>query len=398
MRTHRCPWHCITPPHLLKMLLEDPDKKVREAALSTLLATTQLRAVRSVQATFAAASVAPGNGRRTIFDCQGRTDLSAAETARSEDGPPSSDDSVNQAFDGLGAVRDFYKDVFDRNSIDDRGMRLNGYVHYGRNYNNAGWNGRVMVFGDGDGMRFTDFTKSLDVIGHELTHGVVDNTAGLTYHNQPGALNESMSDVFGSLVKQWKKKETAAQADWLIGAEVFTPLIGGDALRSMKKPGEAHARDPQPAHMDNFARMPDDEDNDNGGVHINSGIPNKAFYLVAESIGGFAWEAPGLIWYESLKASGEFTQFDEFADITYTQAERLFGANSVEQQAVFDAWRQVGIRIRKSAPAAAFSKARAADRRAAREEDALAALTKQIETMSAQIKVLTKEIESLKRK
>jgi Zn-dependent metalloprotease len=192
MRTHRCPWHCITPPHILKMLLEDPEKKVREAALSTLLATTQLRAVRSVQATFAAATVAPGNGRRTIFDCQGRTDLSTAATARSEDGPPSTDDTVNRAFDGLGAVRDFYKDVFDRDSIDDRGMRLNGYVHYRRNYNNAGWNGRVMVFGDGDGTRFTDFTKSLDVIGHELTHGVVDNTAGLTYHNQPGALNESM--------------------------------------------------------------------------------------------------------------------------------------------------------------------------------------------------------------
>jgi Zn-dependent metalloprotease len=397
MSRHRCPWHCITPPHILKMLLEDPNKSVREAALSTLLATTRLRAERSVRANFAAGA-APSNGRRTIFDCQGRNDLSAVETVRTEDGAASSDATVNRAFDGLGATRDFYKEVFSRNSIDDRGMRLDGYVHYRKNYNNAGWNGRVMVFGDGDGVRFIDFTKAVDVIGHELTHGVTQFTAGLTYHKEPGALNESMSDVFGSLVKQWSNKQTAAQADWLIGAEIYTPLIGGDALRSMKDPGKAHPGDPQPAHMDNFVRMPDDEDNDNGGVHYNSGIPNKAFYLVAANIGGFAWEAPGLIWYESLKASGEFTQFAEFADITYTQAERLFGANSVEQQAVFDAWKKVGITIRRSAPAAAYSRARAADKRSMREDDALAALTKQIETMSAQIKVLTREIESLKRK
>jgi hypothetical protein len=150
--------------------------------------------------------------------------------------------------------------------------------------------------------------------------------------------------------------------------------------------------------MSKFVHMPDDEDHDNGGVHYNSGIPNKAFYLVATSIGGFAWEAPGLIWYESLKASGQFTQFDEFADITYTQAERLFGASSVEQQAVFNAWKEVGIRISRLAPGTAFSKARAAGKRATREEDALAALARQIETMSGQIKVLTKEIEALKRK
>src|SRR5262245_10749917 len=117
---------------------------------------------------------------------------------------------------GSGTTRQFYRDLFDRNSIDDHGMRLEGYVHRGVEFNNAFWDGQVMVFGDGDGRIFTDFTKSLDVIAHELTHGVTEHTAGLEYHNQSGALNESMSDVFGSLVKQWSLQQSASEADWLI--------------------------------------------------------------------------------------------------------------------------------------------------------------------------------------
>ena len=171
-----------------------------------------------------------------------------------------------------------------------------------------------MVFGDGDGVLFTDFTKSLDVIAHELTHGVTEFTAGLEYQNQSGALNESMSDVFGSLVKQWARKQTADQADWLIGAEIFTPEIDADALRSMKAPGKAYnnaafGRDPQPDHMSKFVKLPDTDEGDKGGVHINSGIPNKAFYLTAIGIGGYAWEAPGHIWYAALKASSAIDQF-----------------------------------------------------------------------------------------
>ena len=196
-----------------------------------------------------------------------------------------------------GALVEFYRTVFDRNSIDDRGMRLDGFVHRGVRFNNAFWDGQEMVFGDGDGVIFTDFTKSLDVIAHELTHGVTEFTANLDYHNQSGALNESMSDVFGSLVKQWSLDQTADVADWLIGAEVFTPGVQADALRSMKAPGTAYdnevlGKDPQPDHMDRFVVLPDTDEGDNGGVHINSGIPNKAFQLTAVGIGGFAWEAP----------------------------------------------------------------------------------------------------------
>jgi Zn-dependent metalloprotease len=387
---------CIIPPHILEKLLDSDDNDIRQAALDTLLTTAQLRGERSVRASLAAAG-SPANGRRTILDCENGTFLPLAVLARSEDGPASADDSVNQAFDGFGATRQFYQDIYDRNSIDDRGMRLQGYVHRGVKYNNAFWDGQEMVFGDGDGRVFTDFTKSLDVIAHELTHGVTEHTSGFEYHDQSGALNESMSDVVGSLVKQWSLQQTAEDADWLIGSEVFTPGIDADALRSMKAPGKAYdnellGKDPQPDHMSKFVHLPDTERGDNGGVHINSGIPNKAFYLVSVGIGGYAWEAPGLIWYEALKASTATTQFQEFADTTYLKAEELYGAGSTEQQAVLAGWRDVGIGI-TGVPARGGLRRRAAPAGGGAD---LAALTKQIEALSAQVKELTKQVRGLK--
>jgi Zn-dependent metalloprotease len=407
IRTCRC-LNCITPPHLLKKLLESRDRDVREAALNTLLATARMRGERSVRAaTFAAT---PGAGRRTIFDCRNSFVLASALLARTEDGESSGDEAVNRSFDGLGSTREFYRTVFDRNSIDGRGMRLDGFVHHGVRYNNAFWDGREMVFGDGDGVIFTDFTKSIDVIAHELTHGVTEFTANLDYHKESGALNESVSDVFGSLVKQWSLDQTADVADWLIGPEVFTPDIQADALRSMKAPGTAYdsevlGKDPQPDHMDRFVVLPDTDEGDNGGVHINSGIPNKAFYLTAVAISGFAWEAPGHIWYESLLASSQFTGFQEFANTTFLKAGELYGTNSAEQQAVASAWREVGIRI-AGAPAGVRGRGPSGGRRGeagrsaepARNSDTLVALIKKVEALAAQLKTLAKDVNALKEK
>src|SRR5262249_22599978 len=155
------------------------------------------------------------------------------------------------------------------------------------------------VFGDGDGKVFRRgaFTAAIDVIGHELTHGVTQYTAGLAYHRQSGALNESISDVFGSLVKQYVAKQSVEQADWLIGAGIWGSAFDHTkctALRSMSDPGSAYddprvGKDPQPADMKGYKPLPDDEDHDWGGVHTYSGIPNRAFYLVAKSLGGNAW-------------------------------------------------------------------------------------------------------------
>jgi len=406
MFTNQCRCiNCITPPHMLKKLLENPDSKIRDAALRTLLSTSRLRGERAIRGLIVSAAPASAHGRRTTFDCATGTFLPAATVARTEDGPASADDSVNRAFDGLGSTRDFYRDVFDRDSLDGHGMRLNAYVHRGVGYNNAFWDGSQMVFGDGDDMLFTDFTKSLDVIAHELTHGVTEFTAGLEYHNQSGALNESMSDVFGSLVKQWVGKETADQADWLVGAEVFTPEIGADALRSLKAPGKAYnnptlGRDPQPDHMSKYVMLPDTDEGDNGGVHINSGIPNKAFHLTAVGIGGYAWEAPGHIWYATLQASTPSTNFQQFADTTYLKAGQLYGSQSAEQQAVLAAWKEVGIRISGvQALAATTSRMRLQPAAAAangHHDDA--EVIRKIEQLSSQLSKLSKEVAGLRSK
>jgi Zn-dependent metalloprotease len=285
-------------------------------------------------------------------------------------------------------------------------MRLDGYVHYGASFNNAFWDGSEMIFGDGDGVLFTDFTKSLDVIAHELTHGVTEFTAGLEYRNQSGALNESISDVFGSLVKQWAAGQTADQADWLIGAEIFTPDIGADALRSMKNPGKAYnnpifGRDPQPDNMNRYVTMPDTDEGDHGGVHINSGIPNKAFYLTSVGIGGQAWEAPGHIWYAAVQASTSTTDFQEFADTTYLKAGQLYGSQGAEQQAVLSAWKEVGIRISGAltlvGTAARMRRPQMAAISNGHDEDP-AEVARKIEQLTGQLATLSKQVASLKSK
>ncbi|WP_318216553.1 M4 family metallopeptidase [Streptomyces sp. SCL15-6] len=383
--------NCAIPPYILEDLLESDDGEVRQAALNTLLTTARLRGERTVLAAFPGAAT-PGNGRRTVFDCRNGTDLALAVLARSEDGQPSSDSAANRAFDALGRTRDFFQRVFARNSIDGQGMRLDGYIHYDEKYNNAFWDGREMCFGDGDGIIFSDLTSSISVIAHELAHGVTEHTAGLAYRDQSGALNESISDVFGTLVEQWMLNQTAEQADWLIGREVFTPKVQKDALRSMKAPGHAWARDPQPDHMSKYIHM----SGDNGGVHYNSGIPNKAFYLTATAIGGHAWEAPGMIWYESLKASNSDTRFQEFADTTYRKAGDLYGAGSAQQQAVLGTWQQVGITITGVPAGIAEEQGRTVDESSdVGRQDSVAAVARQVQTLMGQVQELSNDVAML---
>ena len=395
---HRSSVNCIVPPHILRKLLDSKDRKLREIALNTLLASTQIRAQRDILSLLPN-PLATGEKRRTIYDAKNmEPDPPVGTRVRGEEDPPVSDTAVNEAFDGLGTTYDFYKQVLSRNSIDGSGMRLDAIVHYSDGFNNAFWNGQVMVFGDGDEDLFTSFTKSLDVIAHELTHGVTENTAGLIYHKQPGALNESMSDVFGCLVKQWMLRQDAATADWLIGADVFTPGLAGDALRSMKAPGTAYdnemiGKDPQPDHMENYQNLPDTRFGDNGGVHINSGIPNHALYLAAVEIGGNAWEAAGHIWYETLTTNcGPEAKFQDFADATVGVAARLYGPASPEQVAVRDAWNEVGIQVR-GVGSIRREKIRAAAGRETKggERDSLAEL-------QAKLDSLAKTVEQLARK
>jgi len=285
--------------------------------------------------------------QRAIYDMKS-SEAFPGTMVRSEGQDDTGDPAVDEAYTGLGATYDFYWETFGRNSIDGTGMPLNAHVHYSTDYDNAFWDGQRMVFGDGDGDLFNRFTISIDVIGHELAHGVTEHEGPLTYFRQAGALNESMSDVFGSLVKQHLLKQTADEADWLIGAGLLTDRVQGKALRSMKEPGTAFddpvlGKDPQPAHMKDYVETWED----NGGVHINSGIPNRAFCLAALSLGGRAWERAGRIWYEALRDPRlrPNASFLGFARITVVAAARLYGADGDVEQAVRDAWEQVGIRV-----------------------------------------------------
>lgn len=346
-----CPICCIVPPHILRQVAQNGNSEQQDWAFQNLGLSARLRGQRDVLSQVAAnaplLALSTGQKIRTVYDAKHNSDASAlpGTPVRAEGAPATQDAAVNEAYDAAGATYDFYQQVYGRNSVDDRGLPLNSTVHFGEKYDNAFWNGTQMVYGDGDGEIFDRFTKSIDVIGHELTHGVTQHTAGLLYQGQQGALNESMSDVFGSLVKQWTLKQTADQADWLIGQGLFTSKVKGVALRSMKAPGTAYddpvlGKDPQPAHMKDFYKG----NKDNGGVHINSGIPNRAFYLAATAIGGYAWEKAGKIWYITLKDRLHlWSNFSLAAYHTIAVAKDLYGDNSKEHNAVRDAWKQVGV-------------------------------------------------------
>jgi Zn-dependent metalloprotease len=333
----------ILPPQILQAIVRNGTPEQRRRALATLAVSERMRGRREVLASMLVA-VPTGEKRRTVYDAQHATRLPGVRV-RGEGDTESGDAAVDEAYDGAGATWDLYFDVYGRNSIDGNGMRLDSSVHYGVDYDNAFWDGAQMVYGDGDRELFERFTISLDVIGHELTHGVTDHSAGLEYHDQPGALNESFSDVFGSLVKQRARRQTAAEADWIIGEGLFTSRVRGVGLRSLKAPGSAYSdpvlgSDPQPAHMSNYDGSPED----NGGVHVNSGIPNHAFYLAAVAIGGFAWEKAGRIWYDALtQRLGPDSDFAAAASATQAAAANLYGSGSAEERAVRDAWAQVGL-------------------------------------------------------
>jgi Zn-dependent metalloprotease len=333
----------IIPPYILDQISKNGDAEQRGRAIETLIQTARLRGQRDVYGQVCPA-VPPGEERRTVYDEKGSEKL-PGKLVRSEGGKALNDLAANEAYDGAGATYDFYEKVFCRSSIDGKGMRLDSSVHYGRKFDNAFWNGTQMVYGDGDGKIFNRFTVSIDVIGHELTHGVTGTEANFDYEGQPGALNESFSDVFGSMVKQWKQGMSAAEADWIIGVGLFTPIVKGRGIRSMKEPGTAYddpvlGKDPQPASMEDFYEGYDD----NGGVHINSGIPNRAFALAAIAMGGHSWEKAGPIWYTALTQRLRNTaDFQACASATVAIAGELFGAGKAEQKAVKDAWKAVGV-------------------------------------------------------
>ncbi len=335
----------IVPPHLLREIVNRGDPGLKKWAINTITLSEQVRMTRQ---TFVDTVISISEQKeRRIYDAKNKSTLPGV-LVRVEGGAPVNDPAADEAYDGAGWTYDLYKNVYGRNSVDDKGLTLDSTVHFSEKYDNAFWNGNQMVYGDGDGKIFNRFTKAIDVIGHELTHGVTQYTAKLEYQDQSGALNEHISDVFGSIVKQYSLKQNAMQADWLIGQGLFTTKIHGVALRSMKAPGTAYddpliGKDPQPGTMRDY----NDTTEDNGGVHINSGIPNHAFYLIATNIGGYSWKKSGMIWYKTLDLLEKNSDFKDMAACTLEAAGNLFGNNSPEQESVRKGWNGVGITIKK---------------------------------------------------
>lgn len=239
-----------------------------------------------------------------------------------------------------GLVYDFYKNLFNRNSLDNAGMGIISTVHYDRSYNNAFWDGTQMVYGDGDGSEFTYLSGDLDVVGHEMTHGVTEHTANLNYQDQPGALNESMSDVIGVLIETYDKYNVKNggtwsfnSSDWVVGDDVYTPGTSGDALRSLANPTLYD----QPDNMSNYYNTT----SDNGGVHTNSGIPNKAGYIIAQSIG---CAKTAQIYYRALTSyMTTTTNFLGARNALIQAATDLYGASSTEVTTIGNAYDTVGV-------------------------------------------------------
>lgn len=344
-----CSIHCIVPPHMLESILIRGDSKMKKMVQAVQLHTDNYREDREVMAHviqkpgMSMAAAGSNKPRRRVYDGEGKAAL-PGKLARKEGDPKHADQVVNEAYEGAGSVFKLYHDIYGRNSLDNNGMELVSTVHHRRNYGNAFWNGSQMSYGDGDNILFKKLTE-LSIIGHEFSHGVVQFSGGLAYRDQSGALNESIADVFGALTEQYKKKQSTKEATWLIGKGVFANGINGDALRSLKQPGLAYddsilGKDPQPYHMDLYVNTTQDH----GGVHINSGIPNHAFYLLAQYLGGKAWEKAGHIWYAALQnMNNSLATFADWADETIRSAATQYGHGSYEMKMTYRAWKLVGV-------------------------------------------------------
>lgn len=254
-------------------------------------------------------------------------------------------------------VNKYYQNVHDRNSLDNDGMKIISTVHIGDKWNNAAWNGKQMLYGDGDGSYFSSLAGALDVAGHEMTHGVITNTANLTYEGESGALNESIADIFGVLAENHSKAEE--DKNWVIGEDVYTPNIPGDGgLRSLENPKDNSLHPNYGMKDDAYPDHYDDRylgELDKGGVHINSSINNKAAYLIAEggdhygtTVNGIGSDKLGKILYKALTVYlVPSSNFSEMREAMVQSARDLYpdknGEPSAETAAVMAAYDSIGV-------------------------------------------------------
>ncbi len=287
------------------------------------------------------------------YDCHNSTVYNACTDVVS-----SSSNTINTGDDAIDAAHNFaigtynyYSNNFGRDSLDDGGMTLYSNVHFDTNYNNAFWYNGEMTYGDGDGSTFVPLSQDADVVAHELTHGVTENTSNLVYANESGALNESMSDIFGALID---RQEGATGADiWKIGEDIYTPGTAGDALRYMADPTQdGYSSDYYPNRLYPGNCSPNNN-NDQCGVHGNSGISNLAFQLLVDggthpqgetsnTVPALGFTVAGKIFYEAnVNCLTSSSDFEAARDCTAAKALAFYGAT--EEAAVHEAWDAVGV-------------------------------------------------------
>jgi Zn-dependent metalloprotease len=297
------------------------------------------------------AAAEPGGPRRAIYDAKhAQGDWStgsppARSLVRAESDPPVGDATVDQTYDALGAFHHFFREVFGRDSWDGKGGTLEAVVHFGRKFENGFWDGRRVVLGDGGGFFGIGPTHRLDLIAKEFAMGMALKETGLRYQGESGALVQSLGCVFAIMVKQHHLGETAARSKWLIGDGL---LKKGRALYDLAHPGTAYdtrelGKDPQIAHYSEFVKAKDD----NGGVHTNCGIPNRAFVLAAKALGGHSWERAGQVWYDTVCGGhlSPTTTFRKFAQRTLEKARTRFAKEKNVARAIKEAWGKVGISV-----------------------------------------------------
>jgi Zn-dependent metalloprotease len=337
----------IIPKDILDKLAKDVDlsEELRKGLDHTSHLSTELRKLRDQAVAFTNATHLAGalpiaalapSPAVTVYDCKHHQTTPGTPVPN----PGSSADlTASRTFNETKAVADFYQKVFGRNSIDGAGMTMLSSIHYGVNYNNAMWNGSQMIYGDGDNQIFTDFTNGNDVIGHELTHGVTQHTLQLVYSDDAGGLNESISDCFGSMFRQWQANQDVNHADWLIGHDILGPVAktkGYTCLRNMANPADPHCIAPQPTKYSQITPGMD--------PHYTSGPPNLAFYLACHTVGGKSWEKVGQIWYSAITGGASPNmKMKEFADRTRKLATQKYGTVPAIATAVDNAWKQVGL-------------------------------------------------------
>lgn len=348
--SHRC---FFVPPHILANIARvhareslEPSSAQRSAVVSEEIRRSRRNLVPGAvleppEAVAAALTVPPpGSAGRLIYDDLGQFNFDV-QLVRGEGDPAVASQSADNAYDELGSVRKFYKEKLGRNSIDNAGLNLVANVNFGFQFNNAFWDGVRMVFGEGDGVIFKDFTGDIDVTGHELTHGVTQYTAGLNYTaDQTGALNESFSDIFGVIIANYQNA-VAMKADpndlslwtWEIGAGLAS---GGGPLRNFKDPTKTG----DPDHKSKYVVKPANADA--GGVHTNSNIHNKAAYNVLTAVDAagnrvFTVIDVAKLYYYTLTRLSVFATFLDTRTTLKSIAKTIWAGNPPLAQAKCDA-------------------------------------------------------------